>query len=252
MYDFEGEYKKQLEVAREQQARNLEQIEKIQDELTALQTRNNPKDENRIYNLKMDLFNRKYLAYTLGLQMEFLRPDTQDDVDYRLDMYADFAEAIKRDVPDDLPFRFHGTKIYFAREILRSGEISCSQDRYGYATSHDLSGHISVVTKDKMAITVHGYIDLLDYCMPAGCIFVLLPSEEDAVMMNDQMKKVNFKNNPSVLYAILATPENVPRVKMWCVESGIDTNKVCTFFDFLRWDFGTKREENLTFSEISI
>lgn len=236
MYDFKQEFLKQLKIVKKQ-------IQNAQDDLEVLRRELSETDSlEKRENLKELIFSKERFVYMCKRETEFLRPGSEKDYEYRLDILSNFFDALSRIVPRELRLRFHGTSIYFAREIIESGEISCSQDRFGYSTSFDLEGHISVTTVDTVGETIQYYIDLNDFCMPAGCVFVLLPSEEDGKVNGDQMKKVDFKTNPSVLFAIITTPENIPRVREWCKINNIDEAKVCDFQEFLNWEFDFEKE----------
>jgi len=222
MYDCEKEYKKQLAIAKEQ-------IESYQEELITLKYSQGFSGQRESAILKKE----RFLAI-LEKELEFLRCPTREDIDYRMSIYSSSSSDFVKALEADLPFRFHGTPIYFAREIIQSREISCNQDRFGFQTSHDLSGHISVCTIENVGVSIHNYMSLTDFCMPAGCLFVLLPQQEDGVVKNFQMKKVDFAQNPEVLIAIITTPENIAQVKRWCEESGIDSNKIFDFYSFIK------------------
>lgn len=149
MYDFVGNYERQLEDVKNQSRICLDEIERIKDELDKLRTHSGSDVPSRLESLEKLLFQKVRLAYMCAREIEFLRP--------------------------------------------------------------------------------------------AGCIFALLPTQDDGRLRWYQMKKVDFKRNPSVLFAILTTPENVPRVKEWCRASGIDSDKVCDFHAFLNWNIDVER-----------
>ena len=49
------------------------------------------------------------------------------------------------------------------------------------------------------------------------------------------MHKTNYiKDEPNRLYSIITTKENISRVKKWCLEYGIDSDKVNTHDEFLK------------------
>lgn len=170
-------------------------------------------------------------------KLEFLRPENEEDKSYRLRQYDEFPGIIEKTVPDDLPLRFHGCPIYTAKHILQEGEISSSVDRIGIATSYDVDGQVSVTTKDTIETTIRGYTDLTgDYNSPAGCVFVLLPKDEEDAKAGQSMLmgNVSFKEEPERLFAVITSPENSSRVKEWSQESGVDITKVHDFDSFIR------------------
>ena len=73
-----------------------------------------------------------------------------------------------------------------------------------------------------------------NYELPAGCIFVLHPKNEQEVESSECLLigNVNFKENPDRLFAIITTPENVELVKEWGRASNVDSNKVHDYENF--------------------
>lgn len=171
-------------------------------------------------------------------QLELLRPANQQDKEYRSRQYYEFPSKIEKVVPDNLPLRFHGCPITAAKHILESGELSSSVDRLGYETSYDVEDQVSVTTKNTIDTTVRGYTHLNgSQCLPAGCIFVLLPKDEEDAKAGESMLmgNVNFKSEPDRLYGIITTPENLERINTWAQEYGIDlTDKLYDFDGFTR------------------
>lgn len=169
-------------------------------------------------------------------ELEFLRPSSDEDVAYRTRVYDELPRAVRDHTPEGLPLRFHGSHIYTSRDILEAGGISSSADRIGIDTSWDTAGHISVTVPDDISHTVHDFTDLnaINYCTPAGCIFVMLPADqEDAELGASQaMANIDFSEDPNRLCGIMTSPENIARVREWASEAGIDPAKVSEFFAF--------------------
>lgn len=63
-------------------------------------------------------------------------------------------------------------------------------------------------------------------------MFALTPNPETDTDFPNVMKAVDFKKDPSRLFAIFTTPENTPKVKKWINEAGLDSDKVYTFEGF--------------------
>jgi hypothetical protein len=168
---------------------------------------------------------------------EFLRKPEQSDITYRLDIINNWPKKVAEVVPKDLPLRFHGCPIYTARAILSSGELSSSVDRLGWSTSYDASEQISVSTAENVHISTDSYTDLTaeGCCLPAGCVFVLLPKNEAEAKSGDVllMDNISFTEEPNRLFAIVSTPENIARVSEWANAAGIPTDKVFDFSSFL-------------------
>ena len=118
------------------------------------------KKELRLEIAGRTLQSREYALGLIESQLEFLRPSSQEDMEYRLKQYNEFSKQIKAVVPDDLHLCFHGCPIYVAKHIIEDGEISSSVDRIGSSTSYDVSDQVSVTTKNTIETTVQGYAGL--------------------------------------------------------------------------------------------
>ena len=168
--------------------------------------------------------------------LAFLRPTSDADIDYRGRVMDQLGPAIRTAIPEGLPLRFHGAPIYTARDILKSGHISSSVDRLGYETSYDAAGQISATTAGTLETTLGSYTGLNeeDYCVPPGCIFVLLPATEEEASAGDSllMNNVDFRQQPERLFAVLAAPEILGDVRQWAAHEGVDPGKVEEFFSF--------------------
>ena len=74
------------------------------------------------------------------------------------------------------------------------GEISSSVDRVGSSTSYDVSDQVSVTTKNTIETTVQGYAGLTgNYNLPAGCIFVILPQDENEINLDVIEEIIEYK-----------------------------------------------------------
>ena len=182
-------------------------------------------------------------------KIELLRPRYEEDMAYRRRQYYQFASIIKEIVPDDLNLCFHGCPIFAAESIIKEGAISSSVDRLGVATSYDVEDQVSVTTKETLSTTIQGYAKLHDDLeLPAGCIFVVTPKDENEVKSSKAsmlIGNVNFKENPERLYSIITTPENIERVTKWAKESEIDTSKIHDYDGFVKEIVMEKEQEAL-------
>jgi len=193
------------------------------------------KKEERLRIARMAIITKKYALQQINEQIEFSRPESEEDIAYRQRQYDEFPNLIKNIVPNDIPLRFHGCPINVAKHILEDGEISSSVDRLGITTSYDVEDQVSVTTKDTIETTVRGYAGLSgDYNMPAGCIFVVLPRDEMDAKAGDSMlmSNISFKQNPERLVSIITSTENLQRVSQWAQEAGIDVTKICDYDGF--------------------
>ena len=178
--------------------------------------------------------------------LEFLRPENDEDNNYRKRQLNEFGEKVRNVAPDNLDLYFHGTPIYGARDILKTGEISALVDRKGrqYASVDGVfAGQISVTDKDSIDLTLQGYSWLVANCLPAGCIFVLQQVKKLAEgACGIQIKPVNFHTNPEQLVAVITTPENIQNVSKWAKEGKINIPKICDFDGFIK-DLEEKKEK---------
>jgi len=178
-----------------------------------------------------------------NLSLKFIRPNNKDDIEYRSQMHSDlFVYQLQNIIaPNGTPLmdlRFHGTPIYFAQQIIETGSITSSMDRFGnYNNSTNINGEISASRIQDLKKTMDRYSDMIAYkrCMPAGCVFALFPRDyEDSVYGVDTMHNIDFRKNPQQLFGIFTTPENIKQVKGWMSEYGFNPDLVYNFEEFLK------------------
>ncbi len=208
--------------------------------------------ELRLEIARKTIQSREYALEKIDGQLKFLRPSSQEDIDYRLKQYDEFPKQVRAEVPDDLHLCFHGCPIYAAKHIIEDGEISSSVDRIGSETSYDVSDQVSVTTKNTIETTVQGYAGLIENCnLPAGCIFVILPKDENEIKTSETsmiIGNVSFKENPERLHSIITTPENIEKVSEWAKKANIDLSKIHDFEDFIK----EIKKQKIQFSEQEI
>ncbi len=195
-----------------------------------------------------DAQEKKYLCddskrweYTLDeakLAINFIRPNSKQDIEYRNKQGDTFATKLQEVLSPDFDLRFHGTPIYFAEQIIKSGMISSSADRYaGYVKSTEMRGEICVTNREDIGRTIHFFSDIFAYqrSLPCGCIFALLPKDkEDATFRKNIMHSVDFRQNPQQLFGIFTSPENIHQVKKWMSKAKFNPDLVYTFEEFLK------------------
>ena len=177
----------------------------------------------------------RYEYERLQLASRFIRPNNEEDILYRRAKISSFDKELRNVISKELDLRFHGTPIYFAEQIIKSGEISSSADRYGgYISSTDPEGEFSVSDISNLYNTIALYTDLTAYqkSLPCGCVFALFPAGMEDEMYPGLMYNVNIKRNPDQLFGIFTTPENIMRVRNWMQEAKLDSEKVFTFEEF--------------------
>lgn len=172
------------------------------------------------------------------LSQKFIRPNSKEDIEYRDDQSVNFVARLREALSVNFDLRFHGTPIYYAEQIIKSGKISSTADRYdGYIKSTDRVGEISASDRESIVDTMTFFTDMSAYyshSLPAGCIFAILPKdEEDAKYGKNLLRTVDFKQNPEQLFGVFTTPENIERVKDWIGKSGLNSELVYTFEEFL-------------------
>ena len=191
----------------------------------------------RIKSIETTLEQKQEAIKRIEKIQEFLREPQEEDILYRKEIESDWSNEILKSIPKNLPLRFHGCPIYVARDILSTGEISSSVDRLGYESSWDTEGQVSVTTPETVSTTVNGYSDLHaeNYCLPAGCIFAMLPKDEQDAKAGESMimGNINLETEPERLFSIITTPENLDRVKDWAKILNVDENKIVDFKSFL-------------------
>lgn len=167
-------------------------------------------------------------------EQRLLRPSSPEDAAYRMRVLQDLPGKITAALPADSPIRFHATSLLATENVIQMGELSSSVDRTGQATSYDTSDQVSVTIPKDVAISVSGYLGLTErnMCLPAGCIFMLLPRDATEAAAGAQMLMGNvyFRDHPEQLVGILTSDENIPTVRAWCVKAGLDPKRVQEFF----------------------
>ena len=149
------EFKRKKEILLRNRESALQRVEKAKEKYEKIESDDTiDKKELRLEIAQKTIQSRIYALEQINNQLEFLRPSSQEDMDYRLKQYSEFSKQVKSEVPDDLHLCFHGCPIYAAKHIIEDGEISSSVDRIGSETSYDVSDQVSVTTKNTIETTV--------------------------------------------------------------------------------------------------
>lgn len=233
------EFERKKEILLRNRESALQRVEKAKEKYENIKSDDTiDKKELRLEIAQKTIQSRIYALEQINNQLEFLRPSSQEDIDYRLKQYSEFSKQVKSEVPDDLHLCFHGCPIYAAKHIIEDGEISSLVDRIGSETSYDVSDQVSVTTKNTIETTVQGYTGLTgNYNLPAGCIFVILPKDDNEIQTSETsmlIGNVSFKENPERLYSIITTPENIEKVTEWAEKASIDLSKIHNFEGFIQ------------------
>lgn len=254
MNDYNEEYKQGVQILTNTLAQKKLELQQIIKRYNALSKRGI--EQSRLQEFQESILRKKYEITDFEEHFKFLRPKNDEDIEYRKKIInGNFCNKIKELIPDNSLLRFHGTPIHRAEAIIKSGEISSSKDRLGFETStNNQMNQISVTTKENIGITI-SYLELNLMDFPAGCIFVVLPKDdEDAknAELQNSMENVNFKNEPNRLYGIITSQENIKRVIQWSQESGINTNKIYDFNKFISILEIQKEQQTLQSQTISM
>jgi len=161
----------------------------------------------------------------------FLRPIDKQDVKYRKIKCMKFEEELLSVLPKDCSLCFHGTPIWNAEKIIKSGKI-LAEAGVGKENKTPLKAHnqIYVSTINNIWFTIKHHADLLNFKYPAGCIFVVSPQDVKdckSAKSKNLINSIDFVKNPERLKYIITTPENIHMVKHWIDESKIKVSLNC-------------------------
>ena len=231
------QYKRCLESNAEDVKRFKGCVKEFTRKLDELKRHHTP-DISSEYHSTLNNLNRfKYCLYEAERASAYIRENNADDIDYRTNCLPQFPNELNRLLPANSPLRFHGTPIYFAEDILKSGFITSSAERFnGYIKSTDQRGEISVSDLNSLSRTTDFFLHSSAYqrCLPCGCLFVLDGSKQtEEQRLASVMNCVNFKQDPTLLYAVVTTPENTQRVQKWLSDAGLSPSLAYTFDSFV-------------------
>ncbi len=251
MKEYE-EYKQAIELEKSDINRYSKYLKDASQKFQTVQ-KNFPEDSKEYISARDEMYRWKYTLDESMLSFKYIRPNSQEDIEYRKRNMNNFTTELKKVLSSNLDLRFHGTPIYFAEQIIKSGTISSSADRYdGYINSTDRMGEISVSDIESLDRTINFFSDMAAYQrnLPAGCIFAILPNgtQDECMRKQSLMPSINFKQNPEQLFGVFTTPENVKNVKEWMQKSGFNENLAYTFEEFLQVVKETSQtiDENVT------
>ena len=232
-------YKSQLRDNRRESNRISRYVEEFSEKFDAVLEEGWPQDSARYQDARNEKY--RWIIDLDGLQTEkdYIRQNTQEDIDYRERQCVEFPDKLRAVLPTDFDLRFHSTSIGFTKQILESKSISSTPFRFdGYIKNSDGIDNISASNRDDISRTIHFYAGLREYkrCLPAGCVFALLPKDQADIEMSsrNEMGRIDFSQNPQQLFGIFTTPENIKRVKEWMREAELDPELVYTYEGFLQ------------------
>lgn len=219
--------------------RTKREIEKTETRLKSFKNETTlPQDkrERFITAVEKTLTGQQYSLQRFEGQLKFLRPPMKDDMQYRMRVYKELPDAIKRATPSSLGYlRFHGTSISATETIIRNGVLSSSVDHAGTESSWDVSDQVSVTTPKTVETTIRGYFDQFNYrySLPMGAVFVLRPRDEDDARAGETSMLMHNADLKNQLVKIFTSPEMLPQVKQWLEASGFDPNLATESFAYV-------------------
>ena len=229
MDNYNYEYQRQLKILQGMMNQKRLELEKAMADYHNLKANNldrkNPKlgvSVNKITKKRKEL-------EEITNKVEYLRPTTKQDIDYRLKIYGEYPKMIRNLLDDNSSIRFYGLPLYQAKEVIYSGELVSSKNRL------ENKEGIPVTNKYFISLTLSDHIDLINFYLPTGCIFAIIPFDEmESLNGYSYINNINFKEEPDRLYGIITSEENIKRVTLWAAANNISTNKIFTFTSFLK------------------
>ena len=248
--NYEEEYLKKKELLTENILRTKERIEKDLQEYEEIKENDSTDNKEKYLEvLKNKIIRLQNYLHLLKMERKYSRPGTRETEIEKSRLYDNFAKDLKELLSSKYHYCFHGCRyIYLVKEIIESGILSSSVDRFGLETSYDVDNQISVTTIDTLETTMSGYAGLTNSpTQPAGAVFVLSPKDENEVESSNRMiiGSINFKEEPNRLKCILTTSENKEKITKWCMENSVDFEKVLTYDEFLGLLSEKRQKKNL-------
>ncbi|MBQ8630274.1 MAG: hypothetical protein IJ479_00975 [Alphaproteobacteria bacterium] len=174
----------------------------------------------------------------LSEELSFARPDTPADTEERKRILGTYADTIRNTVTDEHPLWFHGVRhIASLEKILNSGHLGYLEEEESRSLTSP--GTVDVTSKYSVDTTIKGFCGLSSNYLPAGCIFVLTPKDADERRLTQDsgseqnIKTVDFAENPDRLYAIVSTTENLDYITGLAGKYGLSKEKIHSFDSFI-------------------
>ena len=232
-------YKRYLRANRSECIRISGYVEEFSEKFDAVLEEGWPQDSARYQAARNEKYRWIVDLDAVQTEKDYIRQNTQEDIEYRERQYEEFPDKLKAVLPPDFDLRFHSTSIGFTRQILESKSISSTPFRFdGYIKNSDGIDNISASNREDISRTIRFYAGLREYqrCLPAGCVFALLPKDQADIEMSsrNEMGRIDFLQNPQQLFGIFTTPENIKRVKEWMRNAELDAELVYTYEEFLQ------------------
>lgn len=215
-------------------------LEKNKNKLIKLREKVQASDEDELEDLNISINDTLFNISVLESNLGNIREPSEEDARERVALFRGYKEKIDEAIPDDVPMVFHGNKtIGLVEEIMRSGGLFTPEERgAGFRT---FATQVDVAFKKDIHTPLEFAESGLDFVLPYGAIFAMMPKEEEKEMVlktrgsevSGGIDSINFMKEPDRLVAIITTKENIERLKKVALEVGIDEDKVVTHEEFL-------------------
>lgn len=174
----------------------------------------------------------------LSEELSFARPDTPADTEERRRILETYADTIRNTITDENPLWFHGVRHLASLEkILSSGHLGYLEEEESRSLTSP--GTVDVTSKYSVDTTIEGFCGLSSNYLPAGCIFALTPKDADEIRLTQDsgseqnIKTVDFAENPDRIYAIISTTENLDYITGLADKYGLNKEKIHSFDSFI-------------------
>lgn len=208
----------------------------------ALRNTSDLKEINRLKRIELqnkeEVMRWRYKIDDLNGEIMYdIRPNTTEDIAERQWVLENFAEEFSN-IPhiELVKSAYHATARSNAHGIILDGLKSSDQRYDGYIRSSDSNGMNSATSVETIKWSINDYLMLGTYKqdMAGGVLFEI--SEDNIIQVNDlslYVKSIDFKEHPDSLKSVITTSENVPLVKQWMQEVGLNDSIVYTFREYL-------------------
>ncbi len=173
-------------------------------------------------------------AKRLLREQELLRAPIQADTLESERANFDLPGQIRQATPPGLELRYHGAGIVSSEGIINSRNLSSSPDRVGFESSWDVAGQVSITTANHVEVSIE-YPTIKhnrNFCLPAGCLFVVRPLPEESDPHLPVISNVDFLQSPERLAQVVTSDEMKPYYQDLMKQAGLDSGLVCTFAEY--------------------
>lgn len=193
---------------------------------------------------------------SLKNQLKYIREDTPQDIQERLNVRCTFSKNIQQVIPNGVPIVFHGRgNISTIYEIIKSGGLKTPEDRN--VDFRSTAEQIDVGNKYNIDVPVEFAEPGVATCRPYGAIFAFYPKEEEkkqalvpcGSQLSNGVSSIDFKNEDSRFVGVITTKENKHTIQQWLKEFNMDSNKVFTHAEFIEMCRKKFLQKNMSFQK---